>query len=522
MSMSLPTSVSKKKTIRSVALVAATTLTAAFTPAASATSPAPPAVAISATSETSAASAPDLLHAFGRQTLTWQPCGAGFQCATLTVPQNYLNPTGPVFHLPVLKSPATDRAHRVGTLLANPGGPAQSGVAFLRQQPSPFSANLRARFDIVAWDRRGTAGSDPALHCLSDGSLDAFNHLDKASSPIDSLVKAGASYAAACRDNSAPGMMSNDGTLASTLDTEVLRSALGVQQISYLGYSYGTFQGAWYAQLFPTHVRSMVLDGMFDPALSADQLLVGEAAGFENELKYYENACATSGGIPCPASTPTAMRALIDDLTAKVRTAPLAVPGTARTVGPAELSSALSVIGVAPEVTWALANESLTLAVSGDGTGLLAMADFWNGRTGDGTYDGTAIGGTALWCGDRPWPTTPAAVARLRDAAVAAGPDVGADRAAQALPCTAWNPPTSAPVPLTAAGAPPIVVVSTTGDPATPYQWGVDAAKTFAHGVLLTYQGHGHTAYGRSNDCVTDAVDDDLINGTPPARGTTC
>lgn len=501
-----------KKTIRSVALVATATLTAALAPAASA-SPAP---------ATSAASAADPLHGFGRQTLAWQPCGSGFQCSTLTVPQNYLDPTGPVFHLPVVKSPATDPAHRVGTLLANPGGPAQSGVAFLQQQPSPFSANLRARFDIVAWDRRGTAGSDPALHCLSDASLDAFDHVDTASSPIDSLMKAGASYATACRDNSAPGMTSDDGTLASTLDTEVLRSALGAQQISYLGYSYGTFQGAWYAQLFPTRVRSMVLDGMFDPALSADQLLVGEAAAFENELKYYENACAPSGGIPCPASTPTAMRALIDKLTAEVRTTPLAVPGTARTVGPAELSSALTFLGVAPEVTWGLANESLTLAVSADGTGLLAMADFWNGRNGDGTYDGTAIDGTALWCGDRPWPTTPAAVASLRAAALAAGPHVGAARVAQALPCTAWNPPTLAPVPLTAAGAPPIVVVSTTGDPATPYQWGVDAAQTFANGVLLTYRGHGHTAYGRSNDCVTDAVDNDLINGTPPARGTTC
>lgn len=524
-----------KKTIRSVALVAAATLTTALAPAASASGSraggagladragaASPAglTGRAAAQALSAVAAP--LQSFGRQTLTWQPCGGGFQCATLTVPQNYFDSTGPVFHLPVIKSPATDPAHRAGTLLANPGGPAQSGVAFLRQQPSPFSANLQARFDIVAWDRRGTAGSDPALHCLSDASLDVFNHLDKASASIDSLLRAGASYAAACRADSAPGMTSNDGTLASTLDTDVLRSALGEQQISYLGYSYGTFQGAWYAQLFPTHVRSMVLDGMFDPALSGDQLLVGEAAAFENELKYYENACTTSGGVPCPANGPTAMRALIDGLTTEVRTTPLAVPGTTRTVGPAELASALSILGVAPEATWGLANESLTLAESGDGTGLLAMADFWNGRNADGTHDGTAIDGTALWCGDRPWPTTPSGLASLRAAALAAGPHVGADRTAQALPCTGWNPPTLAPAPLTAAGAPPIVVVSTTGDPATPYQWGVDAAKTFTHGVLLTFQGHGHTAYGRSNDCVTDAVDDELINAAPPANGTVC
>ena len=90
------------------------------------------------------------------------------------------------------------------------------------------------------------------------------------------------------------------------------------------------------------------------------------------------------------------------------------------------------------------------------------------------------------------------------------------------LPCTAWAPPTSAPLPLIAAGSPPILVVSTTGDPYAPYQWGVDGAHTFQHGVLLTFQGHGHTAYMRGNSCVDTAIDTDLISGKPPADGTVC
>jgi pimeloyl-ACP methyl ester carboxylesterase len=463
----------------------------------------------------------DPLSGFGRQTLAWQACGT-FQCATLTVPQDYSNPTGPLFHLPVVKSPATDPAHRVGTLFVDPGGPAASGVAFVQQQPSVFSATLQSRFDIVSWDRRGSAGSDPALHCLGDSDLDAYNHLDPASPDTNALMRAGASYAAACRTASAAGLTSNSGTLQTALDTDVLRSALGEQQISYLGFSYGTFQGSWYAQLFPTHLRSIVLDGMFDPSLTGEQTLVGESAGFERELRYYENSCTTSGGVPCPEPTPAAMSSLIDGLTAQVRTKPLAVPGSARTVGPAELAAAFTFLGVAPEVTWGLANYALTQAAGGDGTTLLTMADAWNGRNADGTHDGTAIDGTDLWCSDRPWSQSAADWADLRSAAEAAGPHVGALRAEQALPCTAWNPPSLMAAPLTAAGAPPIVVVSTTGDPATPYQWGVHAAQTFAHGVLVTYQGHGHTAYGRSNACVTTAVDDDLIDGTPPANGTVC
>lgn len=491
-----------------VAVATAVTAVAGVVPAASAAS-------------ASARRAADLFAGFGGQRLTWQACGA-FQCATLTVPQNYSDPTGPVMHLPVIKSPATDPAHRVGTLFVDPGGPAASGVGFVQQQPSPFSPALRARFDIVSWDRRGSAASDPALHCLDDSALDAYNRLDPASSDVRALMRAGASYAAACRSASAAGLTSDGGTLQTAFDTDVLRSAIGEQRISYLGFSYGTFQGAWYAELFPAHVRSIVLDGMFDPSLSGEQILVGEAAGFEGELKYYESACTTSGGVACPAPDPAGMRALIDGLTARVRTSPLPVPGSIRTVGPGELASAFTFLGLAPEVTWGLANAALAQAAVGDGTGLLAMADAWTGRNPDGTHDGTAVDGTALWCSDRPWPTNAPGWSALRSAAEAAGPHIGAGRAEQALPCTAWNLPTLVPGALTAPAAPPIVVVSTTGDPATPYQWGVHAARTFAHGVLLTFRGHGHTAYGRSNACVTDAVDKDLINGTPPVSGTVC
>ena len=499
--------------IRHTVLAATAALVASVVPAASA----------------SAAGPADVTARFGRQTLAWQACGT-FPCSTLTVPRSYLDPTGPVFRLPVIKAPATDPAHRVGTLFFNPGGPAVSGVAALQGELTLLSPSLRARFDIVAWDRRGTAGSDPALHCGSDAELDAYNHLDPdpaGSAGLSALYQAGHSLAAACRANSAPGLPSDAGTIATAIDTDVLRSAIGERTVNYFAFSYGTFQGAWYAELFPTHVRTMTLDGMYDPAHSGPENMAAQAASFERELTYYIDTCNTVMPGQCPASTPDGIRTLIDRLETKLRTDPLPVPGTGRTVGPAELTAILEEIAVAPGAdpatsNWPGASQDLIHAAAGDGTSMLADADLWFGRNPDGTHDGTEVDAENLLCSDSPWPTTQNGYAQMLAAAEAAGPHFGGARAENGLPCTGWAAPTAYPMPLTAHGAPPILVVSNTGDPATPYQMGVDVAHTLSKGVLLTWQGHGHTAYGRSNACVIDNVDAYLITGTPPAAGTVC
>jgi pimeloyl-ACP methyl ester carboxylesterase len=448
---------------------------------------------------------PDPPAGVGRQTLTWQACGAA-ECSTLTVPQNYLDPTGPVFHLPVIKFPATDPAHRVGTLFANLGGAADSGVDYLQRYLTySLSSRVLADFDVVTWDARGTAGSDPALRCAG-GPLDGYFALDPATPDVGSLMSAGRGYADGCRTDSAPGLASRMGTMTGALDAEVLRSALGEKKISYFGESYGTLGAAWYTELFPTHVRSVVLDAFFKPDQSGQQLVVDESRAIETEVKYYESARGNG--------------ALIDSLFTRLRTSPLPVPGTTATVGPPALATALTVAVDQPEQTWPLVDDALAKAEAGDGSGLYALAQ--GGRLPDGSYYPAVYQRQALYCSDWWWPTTQSGYAGLRAAAEAAGPDVGALEAETGLPCTAWAPPTSLPLPLTAAGSPPILVVSTTGDPYAPYQWGVDAARTFQKGVLLTFQGHGHTAYMRGNSCVDGAIDNDLISGTPPPNGTVC
>ncbi|MEY9862079.1 pimeloyl-ACP methyl ester carboxylesterase [Catenulispora sp. GAS73] len=452
-----------------------------------------------------ASTRPDPLAGFGRQTLTWQACGTA-QCSTLTVPRDYLDPAGQVFHLPVIKFPATDPAHRVGTLFANLGGAANSGVGYLRGSLTyALSPRLLADFDVVTWDARGTAGSDPALRCPG-AALDAYFAVDPTTADVGSLMTAGRAYADGCRTASAPGLPGRLGSLVGAFDADVLRSALGEKKISYFGESYGTLGAAWYAELFPAHLRSVVLDAFFNPDQSGQQMVVDQSRAAETEIGYYESVRGNG--------------ALIDSLFARLRTSPLPVPGTTATVGPNALSTALSIAVVQPEQTWPLVDDALAKAAAGDGSGLYELAQ--NGRLPDGSYYPTIYQGQALECADWWWPTTRDGYAAMRAAAEAAGPDLGALQAQSGLPCTAWAPPTSAPLPLTAAGSPPILVVATTGDPDAPYQWGVSAARTFQHGVLLTFQGHGHTAYMRGNSCVDDAIDTDLINGTPPAAGTVC
>ena len=395
---------------------------------------------------------------------------------------------------------------------------------------SSIGASVQADFDIVSWERRGIEGSDPALNCMDTAATDAFTHLDPAPSTRQGtagLVTAGRSFTAACRANSAPGLLSQLGSIANARDMDVLRALVGDKKMNFFGSSYGSFQGLVYAEMFPGRIRTMTLDGIFDPSLTATQVTVEGAVSEEAELRHYADVCTTTPGVTCPGSTSAGIIALIDKLQKQVKTSPLPAQGTARTVGPAELASALRLNSAAPGVFYALTGPALSAAASGDGTQVLGLADLWNSRT-EGS-SGTATGyapayqdDAALFCVDRPWPSGTAAYGSLLAAAEAASPHLGAERATMALPCGAW-PTTDLPHTVRAPGTPPILVVSSIGDPITPYQWGVHVANSLANGVLLTSESHGHTAYGGNGSACLDAhVDDYIVNAAPPASGTAC
>ena len=477
-----------------------------------------------------AAAAP--LAGYYGQRLDWQPCGGspGFECATFVVPRDYSRPGAGDFRLPVIKKLAGDPAHRVGSLILDPGGPGDSGLADLPGDVSSMGASVLADFDIVSWDRRGIEGSDPALTCMDTAATDAYTHLDPAPSTragVAALVKAGRNFTAACRANSAPGLLGQIGSIANARDMDILRAVLGDSKMNYLGYSYGSFQGLVYAELFPGRIRTMAVDGIFDPSLTATQMTVEGALSEESELQHYADVCNTTPGVTCPASTPAGIMALIDKLQQQVKTSPLPAQGTTRTVGPNELATALRLNGIAPGAFYALTGPALSAAAAGDGTQLLGLADTLNSRAqgapGPVTgYLDSFQDDAALFCVDRPWPSGTAGYGSLLAAAEAASPHLGAERATMALPCGSW-PTADFPHAVRAPGTPPILVVSSTGDPVTPYQWGVQVADTLANGVLLTSESHGHTAYGSNGSACLDAhVDDYLVNAVPPAPGTAC
>ncbi len=213
------------------------------------------------------AAAPSTLAGYYAQRLDWQPCENGFECARLLVPFDYATPGGRRFSLPVIKLPASDPSRRVGALVVNPGGPGGSGVQYALGARSEFQAAVLARFDIVGVDPRGAAASEPALTCMTGPQLDKYLATDDMpadAAQLATVVAQNKLYAARCARNSA-ALLPYVGTQNAARDMDVLRAALGEAQLTFLGKSYGTYLGAWYAQLFPRRVRALVLDGAVDP-----------------------------------------------------------------------------------------------------------------------------------------------------------------------------------------------------------------------------------------------------------------
>ena len=484
------------------------------------------AVALTACSGTPApapAGEPSTLAAYYAQHLNWQPCDGGFECAQFVVPFDYAKPDGPRFTLPVVKLPAADPAHRVGALVINPGGPGGSGVQYALGARLEFPAAVLARFDIVGFDPRGVGASQPALNCENGPQLDTFFATDdEPSDPaqLARVVAASKQFAAQCERNSA-ALLPYVGTPNAARDMDVLRAALGESRLTYLGKSYGTYLGAWYAQLFPHRVRALVLDGSVDPATSSLDATIAQAQGFQGAFGSFAAWCLSAPGCPLEGSVADA-EAKVEALITRANSAPLA----SRLDDGQVADGAMLLYGVADALysrsSWPVLKAALASAFTGDGTGLVELANQLYGRNPNGTYSTLANAVTAIDCLDRPWPRS---LAPWRSAASAAGkaaPMFGAALVWGSLACAYWPVPSYPQPQIKAAGAPPILVVGTLRDPATPYRWAQAMAGDLASGVLLGWNGDGHTAYGEGSACIDTIVNDYLIELAVPRNGTVC
>jgi pimeloyl-ACP methyl ester carboxylesterase len=464
----------------------------------------------SASAGTTASSSPSpSLAAFYDQHLSWHTCHGTFQCSTLVVPMDYATPTGRRLHLAVIRKRATGTSH--GSLVVNPGGPGASGVDFVVQAASSFAALTRTQ-DLVSFDPRGVGGSDP-IRCTSSAGLDAYIHVDPAPTTtrgIAALVRSSKKFAAECYARNG-SYLEHVGTIDSARDMDVLRAALGDTRLTYYGGSYGTFLGAEYAQLFPTKVRALVLDGAIDPtetALSEDQV---QGNGFETDLHDFLSAESTSL---------SAGESELRTLERRVEAHPVTVGS--RSLGPGEFFEGLAA-GLYSTSDWPVLRQALEEVADGNGQLMLELSDSLTGRNSDGSYSNLTESNVAINCVDRPVPKALSVYEKAAAQFAKTAPDFGAAEAYSSLPCAYWKVPSQPqPAAVHAVGAPPILVVGNTRDPATPYVWAKALASQLSSGRLLTDDSDGHTAYLTGNTCIDDAVDAYLLTLKLPAKGTTC
>jgi pimeloyl-ACP methyl ester carboxylesterase len=467
--------------------------------------------------------------------LDFQPCGgeaATVVCTTAKVPLDYDRPDGRSIKLFVAKSPATDQAHKLGTLFFNFGGPGGTAADFLEFFGPDLFPAFNERYDIIGMDPRGVGQSQPAIDCKANQETQGI-YSQPFPTPDNvrpqALIAKDLRYIARCGALNAT-ILPHVSTANVARDIDLLRQALGEDKIAYFGYSYGTFLGATYASLFPRNYSRMVLDGPVDATDYINDPLAtlsSQSGGFEREFGRFFQACARDqanclgfgGDDPWDA---------FDQLVERANQTPLPAGGD----DPRPVDGDDIIFGVAGELyakqNWPDIAKALAAATAAqpDATMLREFADSFYGRNPDGSYSPGNDRYFTIGASEQQYP-------RNTDLYFSAG-----KRSWTEHEHTWWNNgyvelnyglwpyrdrdaylgpfhiPNSAVTPL---------VVATTYDPATPYRGAKNLVRDLGNARLITMRGDGHTAYpGNSPDCIDPAVEAYVENGTLPAPGTSC
>ena len=467
--------------------------------------------------------------------ITWAPCHDGWECGTLTVPVDWTRAAGGdttrgTVPLALARLPASSPEARIGVLVVNPGGPGQGGTDAVPRVARRFPATVLDRFDLVTWDPRGTGASRP-VDCVDDAYLDLAAGAPVVPETTEQLAVVrdyGEGFARGCKDRMG-SYARHVGTRSSARDLEAIRIALGEPAISYLGFSYGTVLGMTYAQMYPSVVRAMVLDGPPDYWLAALDYAYAQANGFTRALDAFLTWC--EGESSCRLRDAGAPRETFDALRTTVRATPLAAEyrvGDVTRAGPVTENVLATAVFSAlyDERAWPTLGQALARAAGdGDGSELLALADDYLGRDPGGAYSSLVEANAVIRCVDLP-DRTPRSVAReLADVRrfQADLPPWGGNWATSG--CAGMPKPARSDVlgDVRVAGTPPLLVVGTTGDPATPYPGAVAILSRIAGAGLLTFESTDHTAFGTARStCIDDAVTAYLVDVALPAPDTRC
>ena len=477
----------------------------------------------SATTETETApSAPSQYDtSFVVNTINWSACpdssSTAVECGTLEVPFDYDEPEIGSFVLSIKKRNANDQSKRIGSMMVNPGGPGFGGTSLADDAQYYFSEELLDYFDIIAWDPRGTGDTTPAVDCVA--TYDEYFGLDSPPDTPDEkqeLIDASQAFNDMCSENSG-SILPYISTMASAHDMNSMRLALGEEKISYFGFSYGSELGATWATMFPNTVRAALLDGAVDPNASSIEEGLSQAKGFEAQLSTFLKQC--SQRTTCAFHNNGNAEAAFDTLVLDIDATPLVVSDNRTPVTQGVLFTAVAQ-AMYSDYYWPQLSEALSEAQNGDGKGILQLYDDYYQRKDDDTYGNELEAFLAISCLDDPGASSTQDVDSHIEDFIAAAPRLGGNFA-YGYSCALWPVKQAAKVNITGKGAGPIVVVGTTGDPATPLDSTRKMALSLEQGILIVVDANQHTGYG-ANNCVVKAVDDYLINLSVPKSETTC
>ncbi|WP_232021530.1 MULTISPECIES: alpha/beta hydrolase [Pseudonocardia] len=489
------------------------------------------------TDEAQAPEQPQELAQFYDQELSWGPCAdyaptsedtaayadPELDCTRVTVPQAYAEPDGETMQIALLRKKAT--GDKIGSLFTDPGGPGASGTSFMAGQASTWSANgLGDRFDLIGFDPRGTGASLPLIECLTDQENDEDRTKVFADPSPEGVAAAEAhsrQFAERCTERTGAEVLANVGTRDVAKDMDILRAVVGDEKMTYAGFSYGTELGTAYAEAFPQNVRALLLDGAVDPTQTTIESTVKQNAGFQLAFDNFAKDCTSRQNCPlgtdpaqATAAFQTIMQQLIDN----------PVPaGDGRMLSFNDAQTGVSQALYVSQL-WPALQQGISQVANGNGDFLMQLADLYHRRDAQGEYSNMLQAFQAITCVNQPALTEPAEALELATQAEEAAPfrSTGRGPVGARDACAFWPaPPTSEPHTPQVDGLPPVVVVSVTGDPATPYQAGVDLADQLG-GSLISVNGEQHTASLQGDPCVDGLAIDYLVNLTVPGEGSEC
>ncbi len=448
--------------------------------------------------------------------------GLSFECGQVTVPISYDEPGGERLPLRLVRAVHPAQTERIGSLMINPGGPGASGLDAALGLALTLPEDVLRRFDLVGFDPRGVASSSPVM-CIPDRLKDrivAAEPQPTSTEQLDDAFALAEEVAEGCAERyESPAALGAFNTVDTARDMDLLREALDEEQLTYLGYSYGTTLGSTYAELFPERVRAFVLDAAVDPdgdlRTAAEATAAGLEAGFD---AFAQNCASLIAGCPLGPDP----RIFLDELMLQASQSPIpsAEEGSTRLATTGVVLTAVQA-ALYDTRTWPQLSQSLAAARAGDAAGLFSLADSYSGRLEDGTYSNQLDANVAVTCADTDERIESDEVRALAVEWDAKYPLFGAGAAAGLYTCTPWEADRTPLPERDAEGSAPILVVGNAGDPVTPLPGAVDLAEDLTDGVLLTWQGQGHTSYPKT-PCVTDAVNAYLIDLVVPLDGLTC